>query len=98
MGMVCTVLIAVWHYNRHIPGLRLWLVSYLSGFLFCVSLVARPYMPEVLSVVVAQVSIALSAYLALLGSRAYLKRPPWPRRYHGAMAMGLLVLAALAAY
>jgi len=98
MGMVSTVLLAVWHYNRRIPGLGLWLLSYLCGFLFCLNLVGRAYMPEVLSVVVAQVAIVLSAYLALLGSRAYTGRRPWPRRCHAMAAGGLLALAVLAAY
>lgn len=98
MGMVSTVLLAVWHYNRHIPGLGLWLYSYLCGFVFCVNLATRQYLPEVLSVVVAQIAIPLSAYLALLGSRAYLARTPWSLRVHAAVVTTLLVLAAAAVY
>jgi len=98
MGMVSTVLMAMWHYNRHIPGLGLWLLSYLCGFMFCANLAARQYLPEVLSVVVAQIAIPLSAYLALLGSRAYLAHTPWPRRVHATAGVALLGLAAVAVY
>lgn len=96
MGMVSTVLLAVWYYNRRIPGLGHWVLSYLFGFLFCLNLIGRAHVPEGISVVVAQVSIVLSAYLALLGSRAYVGRTPWP--HHRVAAVGLLVLAVLAAY
>ena len=34
MAMVTAVLFAVWYFNRQIPGLRLWTLSYLFGLLF----------------------------------------------------------------
>ena len=32
MAMVTAVLFAVWYFNRQIPGLRLWTLSYSLGF------------------------------------------------------------------
>ena len=46
MAMVTTVLYAVWHFNRRIPGLRLWTLSYLCGFVFTVVLLLRDQLPE----------------------------------------------------
>ena len=74
--LVTLVLYAVWYFNRHIPGLRLWVFSLLSTSVYCGNLLVRGPVPEVVSVVLAQVAIALTGYLCWLGSRAYVGRAP----------------------
>ena len=61
--LVTAVLSTVWHFNRNIPGLRLWALSFLCASLFCSTLLVRNHMPEVLSVVLVQGLSALAAYL-----------------------------------
>lgn len=93
-ALVTTVLYAVWHFNKGIPGLRLWTLSFLSASVFCASLVVRDHVPEVLSVVVTQASIAVAAYLAFLGSRAYMGRASAPHGY-AASVITVVVVAAV---
>lgn len=73
-ALVTSVLYVVWHFNKNIPGLRLWTFSFLSASVFCVSLLLRDHMPELVSVVLTQSGIALTAYFCFLGSRAYMGR------------------------
>lgn len=94
-ALVTTVLYAVWHFNKGIPGLRLWMLSFLSASVFCASLLVRDHVPEVLSVVLSQASIAVAAYLAFLGSRAYMGRTPV---WHGYAAAAITAVVAVAAY
>ncbi|WP_087745575.1 MULTISPECIES: GGDEF domain-containing protein [unclassified Acidovorax] len=94
-ALVTTVLYAVWHFNKGIPGLRLWMLSFLSGAVFCASLLVRDYVPEVLAVVLSQVSIAVAAYLCFLGGRAYMGRPPLP---HAVAATAIVGVVAAAVY
>jgi diguanylate cyclase (GGDEF)-like protein len=93
-SLVTAVLYAVWHFNRHIPGLRYWVFSFLSAAVFCCNLLVRGPVPEVVSVVLAQVAIALTGYLCWLGSRAYMGRAPIPRGY-AALALAGLVGASV---
>ncbi len=94
MAMVTTVLYAVWHFNRRIPGLRLWTLSYLCGFLFSLVLMLREQMSEAVAVLLAQSLVGLMGYLCLLGARAYMGRE---RLWHGygAGAIGLMVIASV---
>lgn len=94
-ALVTVVLSAVWFFNRHIPGLRMWVLAFLSSSVFSASLLARDWAPEPLSVVVAQLSISLTGYLCWMGSRAYMGRSPPP---HGVAALGVAVLSAAAVY
>ncbi|CAN7334111.1 GGDEF domain-containing protein [Acidovorax delafieldii] len=61
---------------------------------FCINLLLRDHVPLPLSVVLAQSSIALTAYLCLLGAREYMGKAPLG---HGvaALALGLLLATAL---
>ena len=94
-ALITTVLYAVWYFNKNIPGLGLWTLSFLGGSVACTSLVARNYLPEVLSVALAQGCMAVVAYTCLLGGRAYMGRPPWR---HGYAAAIILVLVLVSAY
>ncbi|MDZ7862703.1 GGDEF domain-containing protein [Acidovorax sp.] len=93
-ALVTAVLFAMWHFNRNIPGLRLWMLSYFFAFVFGVGLLARGQLPEVVSVVFSQASVSLAAYLCLLGARAYMGRPAVSHGY-AAVAIGTLVLLAV---
>ena len=92
--LVTAVLSTVWHFNRNIPGLRLWALSFLCASLFCSTLLVRNHMPEVLSVVLVQGVSALAAYLCWLGSRAYMGRPA-PAHWYAGAAVGALMAASV---
>lgn len=93
-ALVTGVLSAVWLFNRRIPGLRLWAQALFCATVFCINLLLRDHVPLPLSVVLAQSSIALTAYLCLLGAREYMGKAPLG---HGvaALALGLLLATAL---
>ncbi|WP_235509360.1 GGDEF domain-containing protein [Acidovorax sp. Root402] len=61
---------------------------------FCINLLLRDHVPLPLSVVLAQSSIALTAYLCLLGAREYMGKAPLGRGV-AALALGLLLATAL---
>jgi len=94
-ALVTVVLYAVWHFNRHIPGLRLWMQSFLCATVYCINLLVRDQLPWALwvSVVLAQGSIALAAYLCFLGGRAYMGRAPVPHWIAACTMAGLVALS-----
>ncbi|WP_462386677.1 GGDEF domain-containing protein [Acidovorax sp. Q11] len=89
-ALVTAVLYAVWHFNKNIPGLRLWMLSFLCSSIFTVSLLARSWLPEVLGVVISQGFVALGAYLCLLAGRTYMGRRPFSHLY-AVLGIGALV-------
>ncbi|MFY3386313.1 GGDEF domain-containing protein [Paracidovorax sp. MALMAid1276] len=93
--LVTVVLFAVWCFNRQIPGLRVWVLAFVSSSVFSASLLARDWVPVAVSVFVAQVSVSLTGYLCWMGSRAYMGRSPPP---HGVAALALAGLTAAALY
>lgn len=94
-ALVTLVLYAVWHFNRHIPGLRWWVCSFLCTTVFCASLLARADEFEWASVVISQLAVAVAGYLCLLGSRAYVGRPAASHRNAG---IGLVAVVAASLY
>nr|WP_321353403.1 GGDEF domain-containing protein [uncultured Methanoregula sp.] len=94
-ALVTSVLYAVWYFNKNIPGLRLWMLSFLSASVFCASLLVRDYVPEWVSVMLTQSTIAAAAYLCFLGSRAYLGQAHPP---HGVAVAAIVAVMALAVY
>lgn len=95
VGIMAAVLLAVRHANRQVPGLQAWALSYLFGFLLCLNLLARPYTPEALSLISAQVLIFVASWLNLLAARTYAGRKSWPQAYP---ACALLVALGLSSY
>lgn len=93
-ALVTTVLYAVWSFNRNIPGLRLWMVSFLLGSVFSVSLLVRDWFPEVVAVVISQGSVSLAAYLCLMASRMYTGRRPFSHWY-AVVGIGALMVASV---
>ncbi|KRB28952.1 MULTISPECIES: GGDEF domain-containing protein [unclassified Acidovorax] len=94
-ALVTTVLSAVWFFNRNIPGLRLWTLALFCTTVFCMNLMLRNHMPQLPSVLLAQGSIAMTAYLCLLGAREYTGRAPL---HHGVAAGALVLLLTTVAY
>lgn len=94
-ALVTAVLYAVWYFHRNIPGLRLWVLSFLGATVFSGTLLVRKLMPEVASVLLAQGAIAVASYTCLMGSRAYVGRSPLR---HGPAVAGMAALLALSAY
>ncbi len=92
-ALVTAVLFTMWHFNRNIPGLKLWMLSFLCAFVFSMSLLARGQLPEVVSVMLSQGSVSLAAYLCLLGARAYMGRQPVSHGYAAAAIGALLLLS-----
>ena len=93
-ALVTAVLFAVWYFNRGIPGLRAWTLSFLGASVFCVMLLVRHRVPELSAVLVAQGSLAVAALGFLQGSRAYMGRGP----LHRGAWMAVVVLLALSAF
>lgn len=92
-ALITAVLYAVWYFNRQIPGLRHWMLSFLWALVLCVTLLVRDRMPEVVSVLLAQGANAAAALLCWQGARAYMGRPAIRTRHAlGPVAM-LLVLS-----
>jgi len=94
-ALVTAVLYAVWHFNKNIPGLRLWVLSFLCSSVFTVSLLLRSWLPEVLGVVISQGFVALGAYLCLLAGRMYMGRRPFSHLYAVAALGALLALSVV---
>lgn len=92
-ALITTVLFAVWYFNKNIPGLGLWTLSFLCAAGGSASLLMRNHLHEVLSVVLAQGFLMMVAYTCLLGSRVYMRRPPWRHRYAVAAIAALLLLS-----
>lgn len=94
-GLVTAVLYAVWSFNRNIPGLRLWMLSFLTGSVFGVSLLVRERLHEVVAVVVSQATVSLAAYFCLMASRTYMGRRPFSHVY---AVVAIATLVALSVF
>ena len=94
-ALVTGVLSAVWLFNRRIPGLRFWAQALFCATVFCINLLLRDHVPLPLSVVLAQSSVALAAYLCLLGAREYMGRAPLG---HGVALLALALLLGTALF
>jgi diguanylate cyclase (GGDEF)-like protein len=93
-ALITLVLLAVWWSNRQIPGLRVWTLSFLMASIGSVTILVRDSLPQVLSVVILQGSLAMAGYLCLLATRAYLGRRPISHAY-AVVGIGALVLISL---
>lgn len=97
-ALVTGVLYAVWCFNKDIPGLRLWTWSFFAASLTAVNLLLPDILPVVVSVTLAQTSIAAAAILCWLASRAYMGRKPLPRRVQAMIGVVVAVLLGLSIY
>lgn len=86
------VLYAVWYFNKNIPGLGLWTLSFLGASVACTSMVAREHLPEAAAVVLSQGCLSAVAYVCLLGVREYMGLPRWRHRWAVAAIVALLLV------
>lgn len=97
MAIMCTVMFAVWRFNRNIPGLQAWTLSYLFGFGVAALLLVRDSGTEglhnALPVVATFVCIYATAYCSLAGARAFVGQTPLPM---AVPVVGTLVMGAIA--
>lgn len=92
-ALITAVLFAVWHFNRQIPGLRQWMLSFFGASVLSATLLLRDRMPEVVSVLLAQGASAAAALLCWQGSRAYMGQPGLRLRHAGSAAALVMVTA-----
>lgn len=93
MWIVTSVLTAMWYFNRRIPGLKTWALSYLSGFALCLVLMSRGRLSELAAVIATQTLMFLIAYLNFAGARHYIGRPPVSNRTAASVFSGLIALS-----
>jgi len=93
MGFLSAAFALVCHFNRRIPGLQWWAASYAAGFVFCLSLLSRPVLPEALSVALAQASQLTMATLCWYGCQAHMGRPRSAPQWPVAAILGLVAAA-----
>ena len=99
MAIMCAVMFAVWRFNRNIPGLQAWTLSYLFGFGVAALLLGRDSGTEglhsALPVVSTFVCIFATAYCSLAGARAFVGQAPLPMAVPVA---GSLLMGGIAFY
>ena len=74
IALVSCVLFAVWRFNKHIPGLQMWALSYGAGLVPILGLLWREHLPEVLGVLMVQAGMSLGAFLYFWGCSVYTGR------------------------
>lgn len=97
-ALITGVLYAVLCFNRDIPGLRLWVWSFFAASLTAINLLLSDLLPEVLSVIFAQGSIAAATTVCWLGSRSYMGLKPLPRRWLSVIGLVVVLLLGLSIY
>lgn len=81
MALVSGVLWAVWRFNKHIPGLQLWAVSFSMGFVSIMGLLLRERLPEVLAGLLIQSTMLAGAFLYWWGCSVHTARRLLPMRH-----------------
>ena len=74
IALVSCVLFAVWRFNKHIPGLQMWALSYGVGLVPILGLLWREHLPEVLGVLMVQAGMSLGAFLYFWGCSVHTGR------------------------
>lgn len=95
MGIMALMLLATWRFNKQITGFAAWTAAYFCGFLFCVCLLLRPWLPETPAVLATLLFAFLMPLLTLVGVRAYVGLRPLPRVY---LVVGAALLLGFAAW
>lgn len=85
MAVMFTAMLAVWRFNRGIPGLQAWALSYLLGFVSAVLVLVRDGISQSVHhpgwAAATLVCLFLSAYASLAGARAFMGQRPLPPTY-----------------
>ena len=89
--LMTSVALAVWRFNRGMPGLGQWALASLGGFAVLLSYLVREWLPELPVVLFTNVMMMAVAYLSWEGSLAYLGRT-LPRRARIGLVIGLTLL------
>lgn len=97
-ALVTGVLYAVWAFNKNVPGLRLWTLSFFAAATFAVNLLLRDFLPELVAVSLAQVSVGATSFLCWLGGRAYMGRRPLHVYQRAGVALAFAALFVLSVY
>lgn len=97
-SLVTSVLYAVWAFNRDVPGLKLWTLSFFAASTFAVNLLLRDVLPEVVAVALAQVSVGATSCLCWLGGRAYMGRHPLHPYQRACVGLAFVALFVLSVY
>ena len=93
VGVMAIVVGTMWFFNRQIPGLRAWALSYCLGFGFCIGFLLQGQLPRVVGVLIAQTLMFLAAWFNLIGARSHVGRRSVPLRHMFCALAGLLALA-----
>lgn len=92
VGVVAIVVGVMWFFNRQIPGLRAWALSYCLGFGFCVSFLLQSQLPQLPGVLITQTLMFLAAWFNLVAARSHTGKRPLPLRHIVFALAGLLAL------
>lgn len=88
------VLFAAWRFNPRVPGVGLWVLSYVCFSVGILLLVGRAALSPWMSIVAANTIIALGNFLTLAGFRRYAGRPGPDRRLALAVLLGIAAFLA----
>lgn len=94
VGCLSALVAALWLFNRRLPGLMAWSISFALAFALSLNYTLRAHLPPLLATVSVLVLSIGSAFYTLMGSRQYLGLPVWGHRRALAL-MALLAVAAL---
>ncbi|WP_291518500.1 GGDEF domain-containing protein [Acidovorax sp.] len=97
-ALVTSVLYTMWAFNRNVPGLKLWALSFFAASTFAVNLLLRDVLPEVVAVALAQVSVGATSCLCWLGGRAYMGRHPLHPYQRACVVLAFVALFVLSVY
>lgn len=92
--LMMTVTVAVWRFNRGIPGLGEWALASVGGFAVLLVHLMRSRLPEVLAVVLTNLLLLSVAYLIWAAGAAYVGKR-LPRRDWPWWLIAALVIAAI---
>ena len=85
MAVMFSAMLAVWRFNRNIPGLQFWSLSYMFGFISALLVLVRDGSDQSLHhpvwVAATLVCLFLSAYGSLAGARAFVGQRTLPLVY-----------------
>ncbi|GAB3184107.1 GGDEF domain-containing protein [Hydrogenophaga aquatica] len=93
LGCVNGLAVAVWFFNRHIPGLLAWIAAFSCAFLASLNYLVRPHLQETFALVSITVLTLGTAYFNVHACRQHLGLKIWRLRY-GTVALlvaGVLV-------
>ena len=92
--LMTSVALAVWRFNRGLPGLAQWALASLGGFAVLLVYLVRSQLPELVAVLITNFLMLGVACLTWLGSLAYLGKP-LHRRKPAVLAIGVMLMVVV---